>query len=96
MSTFKTTIERHVRGIDAEVDIVVEYNAWQATPGKQDGPGGPKLEPDEPAGIEIELATEKDTGVELVLTASQEDDIKRQIGEYLDEYENADRDDLDD
>lgn len=88
MSEFKTTIERNVRGCDCEVDITVEYTACPFIRGSFE-PGGLKIEPDEPAHIDIERATEDATGFEIELTTAQEDAIERQIAEDL-----ADADDF--
>lgn len=84
MSTYKTTIERNVNGCDCEVDITVRYVACPFVRGYRE-PGGLQIEPDEPAHIEIESATEDGTGVEIELTTAQEKWIEQQIAEDLDD-----------
>lgn len=80
--TFKTTIEVSANGIDGELDIVVEYEAHPFRRGATDGRCGPKIEPDEPAHIEI-TSVKDDLGREHELTIEQEEWIEEQIAEDL-------------
>jgi hypothetical protein len=82
MSTFHTSI---LRG-DEEIDLEVEYTAWKASRGARDSingvkGAGPPLEPDEPAGIEIENAIDRETGHAIELTRDEEDRIIGRISE---------------
>lgn len=54
MSVYETTL---CLGNADDVPVTVHYTAHAACKGSTDGPGGPKLEPDEPAFIEIEQVT---------------------------------------
>ena len=49
---------------------------------------GPPLEPDEPAHLEIEGATDLDTGNDITLTTAETDQITDEIMEKLHENEN--------
>jgi hypothetical protein len=82
MSTFKTTIERNIRGVDCEFLVTIRYTAHPFRRGYRE-PGGQQIEPDEPAHIEIESVTEDGTGVEIELTTAQEDEIEQRIAEEL-------------
>ena len=54
MSTFQTTLERDLGEGDQEITITVRYTHHRACRGARDGRGGPLIEPDEPAHIEID------------------------------------------
>ena len=72
--------------------IVVTYRTWPARKGKRDGRGGPPLEPDEPAGIEIERV-ERDDGREVTLLDEAEGRLLEEICEWLAGQEAAARED---
>lgn len=83
MSIYKTAIE--LGNVDGcETEITIHYNAVKAYKGATDGRYGPKIEPDEPAHIEIESVVGPD-GKSIELTTAQEDSIIEAIGE--DEYD---------
>jgi hypothetical protein len=81
MSTFKTAIEQD----EIEVPIVVRYQFHRALEGSRDGYRGLKLEPDEPAHIEI-YSIDRIDGLPLVLSPAEEAQISEWVGE-----EEADR-----
>lgn len=78
-SEFWTTAE--IGGVE-DVDIVVEYTYHRFCAGATDGRFGPKLEPDEPAHIEIDGIKLAD-GQYVELTEEQEAAIIREIEEDL-------------
>jgi len=79
MPTIKTWVGD--RGNDDEViNIVVSYTLFRAYKGKTDGRYGPKLEPDEPAHIEIDGVVDSQGGV-IVLTIREERQIIEEICE---------------
>jgi hypothetical protein len=83
MSVYKTAIE--LDNVDGcETEITVHYNAVNAYKGATDGLYGLKIEPDEPAHIEIESVTGPD-GKSIELTTAQENSLIEAIGE--DEYD---------
>ena len=81
---------KHQRGTyqtnigDNDLPITVAYEAVPFHAGSTDGRWGPKLEPDEPAHIEIDSVTGPD-GECITLTTAQETAIEEQIGQHLDE-----------
>ncbi len=80
---YKTTIE---------VPVIVHYEAHPFIKGGTDGPGGPPLEPDEPAHIEIDYAELDCEGRDTVyvdLTKEQSELIREQIAESLDDDNDA-------
>ncbi len=91
MSIYKTHMSvGHVE----DMPVTVHYEAHKAHRGSTDGPGGPKLEPDEPAWIEIDYVS-YDTGLGpllLQLTKPDEEMLRERIAEHLNEMANADRD----
>jgi hypothetical protein len=82
--TYETTIERD----DKEIKIEVEYSAYKGCRGARDSLGGkagagPQLEPDEPPSIEIESATNIETGEDVELTKSEENKIESELWDEL-------------
>jgi hypothetical protein len=59
--------------------------------GSTDGRYGPKLEPDEPAHIEITHCETVEDGHEIVLSDKQEQRICEEIAEHLDDADNFSR-----
>ncbi len=80
MSLYKTSIP--IGHID-DVPIVVSYEAHKACRGATDGPGGPKLSPDEPAWIEIDFVVLEATGHILSLSKPDADMLRERIAESL-------------
>ena len=72
-------VERVHDGWSMELDIEVSYDLHLATKGARDGPGGPPLEPDEPAHIEINQAWDSETGHEVCLTDAERERAKQEI-----------------
>jgi len=74
--TYQTTITR-------EIEIEVEYTPHRACRGRTDGRYGPPLEPDEPAGIEIESVSIAGSTTRFELTEDEEREIEEQICDEL-------------
>jgi hypothetical protein len=87
MSTFRTTIPI---GHNDDVPVIVNYEAHRPHRGATDGPGGPKLEPDEPGWIEIDYV-KTESGHLLSLSKPDENMLRERIAEYLHELATADR-----
>jgi hypothetical protein len=88
----KTTIERvkHLtNGSDADVEIQIEvtYTPRPAIRGHRDKYGAPE-EPDEPAHCEIESVIELETGIDIELTAHEEERIAIEISEAIADAKN--------
>jgi len=88
--TFTILRERNLNGndVECEVNVEVEYTAHRAHRGARDSLGGkrgagPPLEPDEPAGIEIESVTDTVSGADVELTDTELDRITDEISEKL-------------
>ena len=80
---YRTTIE--VNGIeDVLATVHFEYTPFRA--GSTDGRHGPKLEPDEPAHIEIDWIELPD-GSAIDLTTKAETKMEEEIGNWLAEQE---------
>lgn len=87
MSIHRTYIEGHAQ--DEEIPVRVHYQFHRAIPGSRDGRGGLKLEPDEPAHIEID-AIERPDGLPVELSRQQEERILEEIGQAIeDEWQYA-------
>ncbi len=84
MSTYRTTL---CLGNAEDVPVIVHYTAHAACKGGTDGPGGPKLEPDEPAHIEIECVTTY--GYIVNLSKPDERALRDEIAESLDDDNDA-------
>ena len=82
MGLFKTTIG------DNDQPLWIHYKLHKAHKGRTDGRHGPKLEPDEPAYIEIELAVDAD-GHEVVLLPAEDARYCEKIGQWLDGWQVA-------
>ena len=83
----KHTLYREIEAVDFDVEVEVEYIAHPAYKGRCDSIGngfdnGPKLEPDEPAYIEITSAKDA-SGVEWELTSEEQENIEILIAEEL-------------
>ena len=77
--TFQATVE--ISGIDGcETPVTVHYHTCKARPGKTDGRGGPNLEPDEPARLEIDWI-EGPEGEDITLTTANENYLLESICE---------------
>ncbi len=85
MSIHRTTL---CLGNAEDVPVIVHYTAHAACKGGTDGPGGPKLEPDEPAFIEIDSVTTRD-GYLIQLAKLDERALRDQIAEELDDDNDA-------
>ena len=82
--TFETSLEMGpVDGYERE--LIVTYSKHKAHKGSTDGRYGPKLEPDEPAGIEIEFIKDKYTNEEVTLSDKHEILVHERILESLDD-----------
>lgn len=86
MSVYKTTMEID----DVELPVSVHFEAVPFCRGSTDGPGGPKLEPDEPAHIDIDWV-QYENGDTVELTPGQLAMLRDEIGEMLSEEEDAAR-----
>lgn len=78
---YRTIVIRERNGIDGseeEVPITIDYTRHRAYIGTTDGRYGPKLEPDEPAYIEIDGA-EDEHGNEIELTDAEINDLEKEI-----------------
>lgn len=67
---------------DEDVSVTVYYTAHRFVAGRTDGRGGPKLEPDEPAHIEIESVMLPD-GQSYEPDASLVEQLEEEIAEWL-------------
>lgn len=82
--TFETAVEMGpVDGYERE--LIVTYSKHKGRKGSTDGRYGPKLEPDEPAGIEIEYIKDKHTGEEITVSNKIESRIEESILDSLDD-----------
>lgn len=86
MSVYQANLE--VNGIE-DVPVTVHYTAYPFIAGGRDGLYGPKIEPDEPARIEIDWVG-CGSG-KLAITKEQERAIADEIGEYLDQQDQFER-----
>ena len=68
---------------DEDVTVTVYYTAHRFIAGRTDGRGGPKLESDEPAHIEIESVVLPDGRI-YELTATLVAQLEEEISEWLD------------
>ena len=55
-NTIELTITVEQYGFWVDLPLVVEYRTWKASRGRRDKDTGYQLEPDEPAGMEVECA----------------------------------------
>lgn len=65
--TIELTITVEQYGFWVDLPLVVEYRTWEASRGRRDKDTGYQLEPDEPAGMEVELAWLKVYGADQPL-----------------------------
>jgi len=77
---YETTIDRD----DKEIKLEIIYNVYRGCRGARDSLGGkrgagPALEPDEPPSIEIESATDTETGCDIELTKTEENKIENEL-----------------
>jgi hypothetical protein len=79
MSIYNTHME--INGVE-DVPIQVMYVSHRAIAGARDGRGGLKIEPDEPAHLEIECVVAAD-GREVTLTSQQERSMEEEICDWL-------------
>jgi len=73
-----------------DVPVTVHYTAHRACLGATDGRYGPKLEPDEPAWIEIDEVLDAD-GQPVLTSYEQEEAIQLEIAEALDDDRDTER-----
>ena len=73
---------------DEDVTVTVHYTAHRFIAGRTDGRGGPKLEPDEPAHIEIESVVLPDGRI-YEPTSALESQLEEEIAEWLDGMRDA-------
>ena len=68
---------------DHEVSVTVHYTFHKPREGSRDGRGGLKIEPDEPAHIEIDSVTRNDSAQEdIEITAWERKMIEKDIAAY--------------
>lgn len=91
----QTTME--INGVE-DVPVYVHYSAYRASGGATDGRHGPKIEPDEPAHLEIdyvELVNDDDRIFwlgkkrQIELTPDEQVRMEEEIGEALAEMEKS-------
>src|SRR5882724_408752 len=82
MSTYKTTMQIDSGEGDEDVPVVVQYNAVPFSAGSTDGRHGPKIEPDEPAHIDIESVTLPD-GRDYELSKDERSSLEDEINCWL-------------
>ncbi len=99
MSTYNTTIE--IESTDGfgdfdytMVPIVVRYESHRAIAGATDGRGGLKIEPDEPAHLEIESVT-LPNGRKYELSPTQRSKLEEEICDWLSGHYDEDPPDRD-
>lgn len=85
MSHYDTHIDRG----EGDMPIRVHYNAMPFRAGKTDGKHGPKLEPDEPAHLEIDWIEGPD-GKQVDLDPAIIKDLEEEVCDWLSGYYDQD------
>lgn len=88
MRNYSGTYETEIDINEDSIPIKIHYEYYGFCPGSTDGRYGPKLEPDEPAHIEIDLVEGSD-GQVIELTDKQIEYYEGEILEHLDSVESS-------